>query len=37
MANPVYVEVPVTIEIRARAVEDGPLLRARLTREFRLE
>jgi hypothetical protein len=29
--------VPVTIEIRARAVKDGPLLRARLTREFRLE
>jgi hypothetical protein len=29
--------VPITIEIRARAVQDGPLLRARLTREFRLE
>ena len=29
--------VPLTIEIQARATPDGPLLRARLTREFRLE
>jgi hypothetical protein len=29
--------VPVTIEIRARATGDSPELRARLTREFRLE
>jgi hypothetical protein len=29
--------VPVTIEIRARATAAGPELRARLTREFRLE
>jgi hypothetical protein len=29
--------VPVTIEIRARATREGPLLRARLTRDFRLE
>jgi hypothetical protein len=29
--------VPLTIEIRARATTDGPLLRARLTREFRLD
>lgn len=29
--------VPITIEIRARAAGAGPLLRARLTREFRLE
>jgi len=29
--------VPLTIEIRARATPGGPLLRARLTREFRLE
>jgi hypothetical protein len=29
--------VPLTIEIRARATSDGPLLRARLTREFRLD
>jgi len=28
--------VPLTIEIEARAAPDGPLLRARLTREFRL-
>ncbi len=29
--------VPITIEIRARATAAGPTLRARLTREFRLE
>jgi uncharacterized protein DUF4426 len=29
--------VPITIEIRARATADAPELRARLTREFRLE
>lgn len=29
--------VPVTVEIRARATSAGPALRARLTREFRLE
>jgi len=29
--------VPVTIEIRARATPGGPALRARLTREFRLD
>ncbi len=29
--------VPFTIEIRARATPDEPLLRARLTREFRLD
>ena len=29
--------VPVTVEIRARATARGPELRARLTREFRLE
>jgi Domain of unknown function (DUF4426) len=29
--------VPLTIEIEARAAPGGPLLRARLTREFRLE
>ncbi len=29
--------VPIAIEIRAHATPDGPLLRARLTREFRLE
>ncbi len=29
--------VPVTIEIRARAEPGGPEMRARLTREFRLE
>jgi hypothetical protein len=29
--------VPLTIEIEARAAPDGPLLRARLTREFRLQ
>jgi Domain of unknown function (DUF4426) len=29
--------VPITIEIRARATAAGPELRARLTREFRLE
>ncbi|HEU4516425.1 MAG TPA: DUF4426 domain-containing protein [Steroidobacteraceae bacterium] len=29
--------VPITIEIRARASADGTLMRARLTREFRLE
>ena len=29
--------VPVTIEIRARATPAGPEIRARLTREFRLE
>ena len=28
--------VPFTIEIEARAISGGPLLRARLTREFRL-
>ncbi|MBM4219713.1 MAG: DUF4426 domain-containing protein [Gammaproteobacteria bacterium] len=29
--------MPVTIEIRAQATAAGPVLRARLTREFRLE
>jgi hypothetical protein len=29
--------VPITIEIRARATPGGPELRARLTREFRLD
>jgi hypothetical protein len=29
--------VPITIEIQARATAAGPELRARLTREFRLE
>lgn len=29
--------VPITIEIRARATAAGPTLRARLTREFRIE
>jgi hypothetical protein len=29
--------VPLTIEIEARTSSDGPLLRARLTREFRLQ
>jgi hypothetical protein len=29
--------VPLTLEIEARAAADGPMLRARLTREFRLE
>jgi hypothetical protein len=29
--------VPLTIEIRARATPAGPELRARLTREFRLD
>ena len=29
--------VPIAIEIRARATPEAPLLRARLTREFRLE
>jgi hypothetical protein len=29
--------VPLTIEIRAQAAAEGPTLRARLTREFRLE
>jgi Domain of unknown function (DUF4426) len=29
--------VPLTIEIRARATPEGPELRARLTREFRLD
>jgi Domain of unknown function (DUF4426) len=29
--------VPITIEIRARAAAAGPILRARLTREFRFE
>lgn len=29
--------VPISIEIRARATDAGPLLRARLTREFRFE
>jgi hypothetical protein len=29
--------VPVTIEIRARATPEAPLLRARLTREFRVD
>ena len=29
--------VPITIEIRARATADGTEMRARLTREFRLE
>jgi hypothetical protein len=29
--------VPITIEIRARATGDAPELRARLTREFRLD
>ena len=28
---------PITIEIRSRATAEGPALRARLTREFRLE
>ena len=28
---------PITIEIRSRATTEGPALRARLTREFRLE
>jgi hypothetical protein len=29
--------VPLTVEIEARAASDGPMLRARLTREFRLD